>query len=158
MLNEILNLAINQITPVAATSVAAYLIKKVAPVIISYIRKKEEVVANKIGIDTYNTNLKKAKNVWNEVDEEFRITPALIKTIDAAQAKFAEKILKVIPGLTVDEIDHLRQAVAGEVNKGKGVLTAPIEPAVKVVEPIVKYVTEDGIELQPVSSTTQVTQ
>lgn len=30
---------------------------------------------------------------------------------------------KVIPGLTDDDIEHLRQAVAGEVNKGKAVLT-----------------------------------
>lgn len=155
MLSETLRTIISQIAPVAATGVVAFLVKEITPVgtaAISFIRKKEEAVATKIGVDKYNSNLAIAKNIWNMIDEEFRITPTLTKTIEAAQAMFAEKILKVIPGLTADEIEHLRQAVAGEVNQGKAALTAPVEAATQTVTPTVKYYAPDGTELQPVTT------
>ena len=38
------------------------------------------------------------------------------------------EILKIIPGLTKNEIEHLRQAVAGEVNKGRAVIISDAGP------------------------------
>lgn len=131
-MNEILSSILSQMAPTIAILAVGFLIKDVLPLVadaaVSYLRKKEEAIANKVGIDTYNANLEKAKNVWNEVEEEFRITPALNKTIEVAQSLFRQKLLSIAPVLTPDEIDHLRQVVAGEVNKGREVLTAPIEP------------------------------
>ena len=46
-------------------------------------------------------------------------SPTLDKTIAAAQAVFAVKIKEMIPGITDAQIDQIRQAIAGEVNKGK---------------------------------------
>ena len=129
MLSQTVQTLINQLGPVVIAGVVAFLAKGVVPVgdaAIDFLNKKKEAVANQIGIEKYNSNLAKAKDIWGLVDEEFRITPALTKTIESAQEMFEEKILKLIPGLTKDEIEHLRQAVAGEVNKGKAVIIASV--------------------------------
>ena len=156
MLSQYVSSLINQVGPVVIGGVVAFLIKEIVPVgdaAIDLFNKKKDAVANQIGIDKYNANLSIAKNIWNMVDEEFRITPTLTKTIESAQVMFADKILKVIPGLTQDEIDHLRQAAAGEVNKGKDAITAP-EEVKQVITPVKKYYDEYGNELQPITAAT----
>lgn len=160
MLSQYVSSLINQLGPVAIAGVVGFIIKEIGPVgnaAIDLFNKKKEAVTNQIGIDKYNANLEIAKNVWNQVDEEFRITSTLTKTIESAQAMFAEKILKVIPGLTLDEIEHLRQAVAGELNKGKDAITAPVEVK-QTVTPVKKYYDEKGNELQPVNTTSTNTE
>ena len=99
-------------------------IKGVGDAAVSFIEKKKATVVAQIGADTYNQNLTVAEDVWNLVDEYFRITPTVTKTIEAAQEKFSEEIKKAIPDIMDDEIEQFRQAVAGEVNKGKAALTA----------------------------------
>lgn len=119
---------INQIVPVLVAAIFAVLtavIKAVGDAAVKLIEKKKEAVEAKIGADTYNQRVAVAKQVWGIVDEYFRITPTVTKTIEAAQAKFTEEIKKLIPDITDEEIEHLRQAVAGEVNKGRDALTAP---------------------------------
>lgn len=118
---------INGIVPVFATVIVGILvatIKSVGDVIIEYIEKKKEAVITEIGINKYNSDLAIAKIVWNIVEEYFRINPSVEKTIEAAQKKFDEEIIKIVPGLTGEEIEQLRQAVAGEINKGKQILIA----------------------------------
>jgi len=65
--------------------------------------------------------------------------------------------------LSMDEITHLRQTIASEVNAGKDAIVAPVEqsqPVVNVVQvtPVTKYVTPDGKELKPVEDVAQDTQ
>jgi hypothetical protein len=119
---------INQIVPVAITAIVGILIaiiKAVGDAAVDYINKKKEAVVTQTGIDQYNSKLILAKNIWNLVDEAFRITPTLTATIEAKQKMFEEEMLKVIPELTSDEIAQLRQVIAGEINKGKEVVVAP---------------------------------
>ena len=121
---------INALIPViiaAVTGVLVAIIKTVGDSVIELIEAKIKAVALKMGVDQYNADLVVAKNIFNIVDEYFRITPTVTKTIEAAQAKFTEEILKAIPSITADEIEQLRQAVAGEVNKGKDVVVAPVD-------------------------------
>ncbi len=118
---------INAIVPVAITAVVAVLvavIKGVGDAAVSFIQKKKDAVVAKMGADTYNQHLSVARQMWGAVDEDFRITPTLEKTIQNKQAEFAKMIKKAIPGIADDEIGQLRQAVAGEVNKGREALTA----------------------------------
>ena len=118
---------INAVVPVAVTALVAVLvavIKALGDAGVKLIQRKKDAVAAKIGADTYNQRLAVAKQVWGAVDEYFRITPTATKTFEAAQAKFTEEIRKVLPDITDDEIAQLRQAVAGEVNKGKAALTS----------------------------------
>lgn len=135
LLNIIIPVVVNQVVPAFVAIIVAMLLKAIAPVgdaIVSFIKKKEEDVAVKIGVDKYNGDLAVARNVWNIVDEYFRITPTVIKTIDSAQKKFSEELLKRIPGLSQDDIEHLRQAIAGEVNKGKAAISQPIQPVLNI--------------------------
>ena len=118
---------INAIVPVAITALVAVLVagvKALGDAGVELINRKKEAVVAKIGADTYNQRLAVARQMWGAVDEEFRITPTLEKTIENKQKLFAEKIKKAIPGITDSEIEQLRQAVAGEVNKGKAALTS----------------------------------
>lgn len=119
---------INQIVPVAVTAIVGVLvaiIKAVGDAAVDYIDKKKEALASQVGIDQYNSKLALAKNIWNLVDEEFRITPTLTATIEAKQKMFETEMLKVMPGLTSDEIAQLRQIIAGEINKGRDVIITP---------------------------------
>lgn len=121
---------INAIVPVAITAIVAILvaaIKALGDAGVAYIQKKKDAVVAKIGADTYEHNLSVARSIWNIVDEDFRITPTLDKTIANKQAMFDEKIKKAIPNITDDKIEQLRQAVAGEVNKGKAAIVGQTE-------------------------------
>jgi hypothetical protein len=126
---------INAVLPVVVTAlvaVAVAIVKAVGDAAISFAQKQATALEIKIGADTYNQKLTFAKQAWNMVDEYFRITPTVQKTIDAAQSMFAVELKKYVPDISDDEIAQLRQAIAGEVNKGKATITAlaPIETPV----------------------------
>jgi len=126
MLNQIAS-AVEPIIISAAVVVLTALIGIIGDAIVHFINVKKAALIQKIGVDKYNSNLQVAREVWGVVDEHFRINAELTKTAETAAVKFQDEILRKIPGLTVDEIDHLRQAVAGEVNKGKAAVTTEAE-------------------------------
>jgi hypothetical protein len=118
---------INAVEPTvvtAAVAVVGAVITAGGAAAVKFIQQKIAALQVKIGADTYNQNLTVAKGIWNTVDEYFRITANVTKTVETAQAKFAELMKKALPDLTDSEIAQLRQTVAGEVNKGKAALTA----------------------------------
>lgn len=123
MLNQIVNTAIPfLVTAIVATLTA--IVKIVGTNVTNYLEVKKDALAIQTGVDKYNATLQKAKSIWAIVDEEFRITPTLEKSIENKQAMF-DKLLKAkIPSLTDDEISDIRQAIAGEVNKGKSIVTS----------------------------------
>lgn len=125
---------INAIVPVLVTAIIAVLtavIKLVSDAAIEFIEKQKEALVIRTGVEKYNAELTVAREVWGIVDEYFRITPNVTKTMETAQERFTQELLKRIPGLTADEIEHLRQAVAGEVNKGREVITSPAPAGIK---------------------------
>jgi hypothetical protein len=125
---------INAIVPVAITALIGVLvaiIKALGDAGVSFIQQKKAALEVKIGADTYAQNLAFAKATWAIVDEKFRITPTLEKTFEAKQAEFTAQIKKMIPEITDAEIEQLRQAVAGEVNKGKAVVATTVTDTVQ---------------------------
>jgi len=119
---------VNAVVPVAVAALIAVLVAIIGAVgdaAVSFIRKKKEALQVKIGADTYNKNLSFAFTAWNIVEEFFRITPAVEKTLDSTGKMFADEMKKFVPSLTDAEIEQLRQAVSGAVNKGKAVVVAP---------------------------------
>lgn len=125
---------VNQIVPVAVAALFGILvavIKAVGSAVIRLIEKKREEIETKIGIESYHQRLEFAREVWNLVDEAFRISPQLPKTIEAKREKFSEQIKKFIPGITDEEIVRLRQIVAGEINKGREAIEANALPVEK---------------------------
>lgn len=116
---------VNQIVPAAVTAVFAVLvavIKAVGDAMIKLIEKKKEEAESKIGVAKYHQRLEIAREIWGLVDETFRISPQLEKTVQAKQQEFSKQIKKIIPAITDEEIATLRQVVAGEINKGRGAL------------------------------------
>lgn len=117
--------AFNTILAAAAAALAAVLaaaVKALGDAGIDYIRQKQKELQARIGMEQYNRNLSFARQAWNMVDEYFRITPTVQKTVEAKQQEFAKELKKLIPAVTDPEIELLRQAVAGEVNKGREAL------------------------------------
>ena len=118
---------INGVVPVAVTALIAVLvalIKAVGNALAVLIGEKAAAVKAKAGADKWDFWMKLGRQAWGSTDEEFRITPTLEKTFAAKQAEFSVQIKKLIPAITDDEIEQLRQAVAGEVNKGKAAVEA----------------------------------
>ena len=120
-------LLINQIAPIAATAIVAILvatIKKVGGVAIDLFVAKKKETELKIVASGHESELITAKEVWNIVEEKFRVSNDLETLLVSKADMFNEVLLKKIPGLTQTNLDDLRQAIAGEVNKGKTVIVA----------------------------------
>lgn len=116
---------INGTVPILVTALVAVLtviIKGLGDAAVGFINEKITAVKVKAGADQWNHWMDLARSAWNMVDENFRITPTLEKTFAAKQAEFAAQIKKLIPEITDDQIEQLRQAVAGEINKGKAAI------------------------------------
>ncbi|AGX44495.1 hypothetical protein [Clostridium saccharobutylicum] len=119
-------LLISQIAPIAATAVVAILavtIKTIGDILIEVLTKKKEEIEKNIKSLGYEEELNTAKEVWDIIEEKFRITENVAQVLGSKTDEFDKLLLQKIPGLSQENIDYLRQAIAGEVNKGKSVIT-----------------------------------
>lgn len=73
---------------------------------------EEKIIRNKQYIDV-------AKQVWNIVEENFRITESVEKKLSSKADEFNKIMLDKFPELSPADVKDLRQSIAGEVNKGK---------------------------------------
>ena len=116
---------INQIGPVVIAAVIGILgvtIKAVGNVIIELIQKKKEEVEQKLEIGKHQQELETAREVWGMIDEQYRITGKVEDLIKSKANDFDKLLLAKIPYLTIDEVQDLRQTIAGEINQGKKLL------------------------------------
>jgi len=77
----------------------------------------------KSGVETEilkNQNLiTEAKNVWNIVNENDRISTSIEAKLKSKAEQFDAALLKKFPELSQTDVANLRQSIAGEVNKDK---------------------------------------
>lgn len=121
--------ALNTIITAAVTAfvgVGVVAIKALGNAAGKYISEKAAAVKAKAGADKWAHWMNLARAAWNAVDEEFRITPTLESTISAKQKLFDEALKQAIPEITDAQIEQLRQAVAGEVNKGRAAICGQV--------------------------------
>ena len=104
------------------TGILVALIKSVGDVVIEYIAKKKQVVEQRLQLDKHIEEIETAKQIWNIVEEKYRITDNIKDLAKSKADEFDKLLLEKIPYLTKDEVNQLRQALAGEINKGKGML------------------------------------
>lgn len=104
------------------TGILVAIIKSVGDVIIEYIGKKKQVVEQRLQLDKHVEEIETAKQVWNIVEEKYRITDNIENLAKSKADMFDKLLLEKIPYLTEDEVKQLRQAIAGEINKGKALL------------------------------------
>ncbi|WP_297417478.1 hypothetical protein [Clostridium sp.] len=117
-------LLISQITPIITTaivSVLVFIIKKIGDAVIELLVTKKKEVELRIISSGHEKELNTAKEVWNIIEEKFRITENCTSVLGSKVNEFDKLLLSKIPGLTQDDLDYLRQAVAGEVNKYKNI-------------------------------------
>lgn len=135
------------------TGVAAYLGKEIVKIVPKII----EFVVAKIGLTNYQKTKAIAWDIWNIVEEQFRLNSIIGDTVQAKVTMFETLIKQKIPGITDAEIEAFRQAIAGEFNKDKPAVIKEItdvENQAKqqvVVEPKIttEYIAPDGTKLIP---------
>lgn len=121
---------LNQVIPVVVTALVSILVivvKGVGDIAVKYIQEKINEVSAKIGTEKYNQQKTLAIDIWNFVEEHFRVSETVGKVTGEKVAMFNEELKKRIPSLTDEQIDLLRQSIAGEVNKGKEVILKDAE-------------------------------
>ncbi|NSB13927.1 cobalt ABC transporter permease [Clostridium beijerinckii] len=117
---------INQILPIVDTSVVAILaviIKQVGNSIIDFFIQKKSEISQKIKINEHQEEINTAREVWNIVEEKFRITENATELLTSKADEFDKVLMERIPGLSKENLEFLRQTIAGEVNKGRDMLT-----------------------------------
>lgn len=119
--NEIIPTILGAVA-VGLTGVLVAVIKSLGDVAIEYISKKKQVVEQTLKIDKYEEEFKTAKDIWNIVEEKYRITENIENLATKKANEFDKLLLEKIPYLTEKEINEIRQAIAGEINKGKALL------------------------------------
>lgn len=95
----------------------------------------------KLGSDKYEQEKKDAQDAWSFVDEHFRISGLVSVTVNEKIALFETQLLKKCPYLTQQELDSLRLALGGVINKGKEAVVATIEASQLAVQPSVNVAT-----------------
>lgn len=136
------------------TGVLGYLGKEV----VKLTPKVIDFIVAKIGLTIYTKSKLVAMDVWNAVEEHFRLSNIIGDTVQAKQILFETLFKQRIPGITDANIKLFRQALAGEVNKDKPLIIKAIEDPVTIATPIIKYFAADGVtELQPVTITAPIT-
>jgi hypothetical protein len=136
------------------TGVLGYLGKEVVKLVPQLI----DFVVAKVGLTSYQKSKLVAMDVWNVIEEHFRLNNIIGDTVQAKITMFETLIKQKVPGITDKEIETVRQAIAGEVNKDKPLIIKTLEDPITIATPIIKYFAIDGItELQPVTITAPIT-
>ncbi|MBW9157233.1 hypothetical protein [Clostridium tagluense] len=125
--------------------------------VVKIVPKLVDLILARIGLAKYEKAKLVGLDIWNVIEEHFRLSEIIGDTISAKRKMFESLIKIKIPSITDADIEFVRQAVAGEVNKDKPLVIKAIEEAtapiinVIAVTPITKYVAPDGTELTPVA-------
>ncbi|AGK96644.1 hypothetical protein [Clostridium pasteurianum] len=112
--NQVLSIIIKSII-----SIIGVVITILSTHIINFIKLKNNELIKNIGITKYNEDKKFALDIWNIVEEHFRVKEIATNVIDNKITIFNRELKRKCPYLTQEEIDFLRQTIAGEINKGK---------------------------------------
>lgn len=107
---------------VAIAGVLVVVIKSVGEVAREFIKIKIEAAEQKIKFTKYNEVIEVGKNIWNIVEEKYRITDNIEILAESKAKTFDKLLLEKFPHLTEKELKEVRQAIAGEYNKGKSML------------------------------------
>ncbi|MGU8444780.1 cobalt ABC transporter permease [Clostridium perfringens] len=129
---------------VALATVLVAIIKSVGNEAVEYLKAKKKVADQKIKESKYNELFEVGKNIWNMVEEKYRVTDNIENLAKSKAAMFDRMLLEKFPHLTERELTEVRQALAGEYNKGKAMLNEDSlkQQADKLIEENEKLKTE----------------
>lgn len=121
MYNEISDTILTALT-VGLVGILVAIIKSVGDITIEYISKKKKQVEQTLQINKHEEELKTAKEIWHIVEEKYRISENIEDLANKKANDFDKLLLEKIPYLKEYQIKEIRQALAGEINKGKALL------------------------------------
>lgn len=107
---------------VALATVLVAIIKSVGNEAVEYLKTKKKVADQKIKESKYAELFEVGKNIWNMVEEKYRVTDNIETLAQSKADMFDNMLLEKFPHLTKEELTEVRQAIAGEYNKGKAML------------------------------------
>jgi hypothetical protein len=93
---------------------------KFVPLIVDYL-------VAQIGLTNYQKTKAIAIDIWNVIEEHFRLSEMIGDKVQAKMDMFETLIKQKVPGISNDEIETIRQAIAGEFNKDKPLIIEAIE-------------------------------
>ena len=99
------------------------IIKNVGDSLINLAEVKAKELGQKYKLDKYSELINTAKDIWNIVEEKYRITENVEELVESKAEMFDRLLLAKIPGLKANQIEEIRQALAGKYNKEKGSLS-----------------------------------
>ncbi|NOW03247.1 hypothetical protein [Clostridium beijerinckii] len=98
------------------------MIKSLLTILVKLVEAKLEKIGIEQAIIKNQNYIGVAKQIWNEVDETFRISTSIEEKLQSKADVFESKVLAKFPELKKEDIDSLRLAIGGEVNQGKQVV------------------------------------
>jgi hypothetical protein len=122
---------LNQVLPVfmqAIVSILGILISIIATKAMSYLTAKKAEVVGKIGADQYNLSVSVAESIFYGIEQQMKTASGTAK-----KDEFNKRIMAKIPGITSDDIDHLREAIVGKAKGLTKIITEQVP--VQTVQP-----------------------
>ncbi|CUU45484.1 hypothetical protein [Clostridium beijerinckii] len=98
------------------------MIKALLTILVKLVEAKLEKIGIEQAIIKNQNYITVAKQIWNEIDETFRISTSIEEKLQSKTDLFESKVLAKFPELKKEDIDSLRLAIGGEVNQGKQVV------------------------------------
>ncbi len=93
------------------------IISLIGSYIIKFVKSKNSELVKNIGVAKYNSYKSVAMDIWNIVEEYFRINPLIDSYVNNKCKMFNDLLKKKFPDLNQEDIDFIRQTIAGEINK-----------------------------------------
>lgn len=128
----------------AITLFLATIIKTLGDQLIQLIKIKVEATDQKLKASKYSEIYEAGKNIFYAIEEKYRVTDNIENLAKSKADLFDKMLLEKFPHLTERELTEVRQALAGEYNKGKAMLNEDSlkQQADKLIEENEKLKTE----------------
>ena len=122
----------------------ATIIKTLGDQLIQLIKIKVEATDQKLKASKYSEIYEDGKNIFYAIEEKYRVTDNIENLAKSKADLFDKMLLEKFPHLTERELTEVRQALAGEYNKGKAMLNEDSlkQQADKLIEENEKLKTE----------------
>lgn len=100
-----------------------------------YLSIKKQAVVEKIGVDQYNFYQSLAESIFYGIEQQMKTSSGKDK-----KGEFDKRLMAKIPGLTQDELDHLREGVVGKARSAASKLLerpAAAAPQIQNIQPAI---------------------
>ena len=113
------NLSFERVMTVIVVLAIVYAIMQIRPYVMSILENSQKYIEKKIENTEYQEIMNIAKDIWNKVEEDWRIQNAITKVYKDKKSYFDSLLLSKFPALKGNDLDFIRQAISGDMNRNK---------------------------------------